>query len=365
MSQVLSIPETRVASLDDYEAIAALERANGLKSRPKGNWVRMWQGNPAYHAGFPVGWVLEDEETGKLTGTISNIPLAYTLQGRQILAATGRGWAVDPSARAFAPLLFDEYLNQPVDLLLSTTVNGLAEASHTICEQTRVPVGDWTQAAFRITNYAGFAGSALRIKGLPGALRLPVAGGLWMKDLVAGAAVPASNVPVMRSADFGAEFDAFWESLVVLKWNRLMAVRSRAALRWHFGPAIDCGAVRVLHVAEAGRMLGYCVLLRCDHEASGLRRYRVADAQWLTDDPKVPDALVQAAIETAAGDGVHVLETVGLGLPRMDAFERVAPYRRALPAWSYFYHSNDPALMDALSAPSVWEPSSFDGDSSI
>lgn len=367
MSHVLAIPATREASFDDYAAIAELERANGLKSRPKAHWIRMWQGNPAYHAGFPMGWVMEDEDTGKITGTISNIPLAYTLQGRSVLAATGRGWAVDPSVRAFAPLLFDEYLNQPVDLLLSTTVNGLAEASHTICEQTRVPVGDWTQAAFRITNYSGFAASALRIKGLPELLRLPVACGLWAKDRVAGAAMPKapSNTPVELHSDFSEAFDRFWEELVALKWNKLLAVRSRAALRWHFGPAIDSGAVRVLQVVEAGRMLGYCVLLRCDHEASGLLRYRVADAQWLTGDPRVAAALTHAAVETAVNDGVHVLETVGLNIPQTASFQQAAGYRRKLPAWSYFYHSNDAALMDALSAPSVWEPSSFDGDSSI
>lgn len=368
MNQVLAIPATREASFDDYAAIAALERANGLKSRPKAHWLRMWQGNPAYQAGkFPIGWVMEDEDTGKLTGTISNIPLAYTLRGRTILAATGRGWAVDPSARAFAPLLFDEYLNQPVDLLLSTTVNGLAEASHTLCEQTRVPVGDWTQAAFRITSYPGFAASALRIKGLPAMLQIPAAAGLWLKDRLSAPALPEAprNLPVDRASGFSEAFDSFWDDLIVLKWNKLMAVRNRATLAWHFGPAIDSGAVRVLSVTQGGRLLGYCVLLRCDHEASGLLRYRVCDAQWLTDDPQIPAALAHAAIETSVADGVHVLETVGLGVPNSAAFEQVASYRRNLPAWSYFYHSNDPALMEALSAPAVWEPSSFDGDSSI
>ncbi|MGJ5813648.1 GNAT family N-acetyltransferase [Paludibaculum fermentans] len=365
-----SMPLLREARLDDYEAIVALERANGLKPRSREEWSRFWTENPLYPTmggACPIGWVLEEEETGRIVGTLSNVPLPYTFRGRHILAATGRGWAVDPAYRVFAPLLLDEYIHQNADVLLSTTVNGMAEASHTICEQTRVPVGDWTQAAFRIAGYYGFARAALKLKKAPRFLSPLVAAALWIKDrLGKGGALPAKppGVTVTRATTFGPEFDDFWVELQQLKVGRMLGVRTQAVLAWHFGSKAESGGLHVLSVSGGdGRMRAYAVLVRSDHQESGLRRMRVADFQSL--DPALDSALIRAAVDVCRQEGVHALELVGCGLPEFRAWETILPYRRALPAWCYFFHSTDPALMAALHDPEAWAPSSFDGDSSL
>ncbi len=365
-----SMPLLREATLNDYEAIVALEQANGLKPRSREEWSRFWTENPLYPAlagACPIGWVLEDEETGRIVGTLSNVPLPYTFRGRQILAATGRGWAVDPAYRVFAPLLLDEYIHQNADVLLSTTVNGLAEASHTICEQSRVPVGDWARAAFRVTNYNGFAKVALRLKNVPGVLSPLAAAALWIRDrLGRRAALPAnpSGWTVTRSREFTEAFDEFWIDLQKAKAGKLLGVRTQAVLAWHFGAKAKSGGLRVLTAnGSDGRMAGYAILVRSDHQESGLKRMRVADFQSL--DPGSNPALIQAAVEVCREDGVHALELVGCGLPAFKEWEAILPYRRALPAWCNFFHSNDPALMASLHNPEAWEPSSFDGDSSL
>lgn len=371
-----SMPIVREATLADYEAIAALEQANGLRTRSREEWASMWTANPAYREVgmvWPLGWVLEDERTGRLVGTLSNIPLAYVFQGHKLMAATGRGWAVDPEFRAFAPLLLDEYINQSTDLLLSTTVNGLAEASHSICEQTKVPVGDWAHAAFAITGYLGFAEAALRIRRapLPGLLRFAAGPALWLKDRLASPfgrilRSPRSHgVTVLCGTGFDSGFDLFWAELQAVKRNKLLGVRSREVLEWHFAAAMRQNRLRVLSVEKNGRMIAYAILQQVDHAASGLKRMRVADFQCLSDDPAIASAILRRACSVCRESGVHALEIVGCGLPGHEVLESAMPHRRALPAWCYFYHSNDPGLMRELSSPAAWEPSSFDGDSSL
>src|SRR5437867_458392 len=90
----------RTASFKDYQQIALLESRYGLgtlRSKSYERWVHLWQGNPLYRElqpGWSIGWVLEDENR-KIVGSIGNIPLSYELQGRRILAASGRAWVAE------------------------------------------------------------------------------------------------------------------------------------------------------------------------------------------------------------------------------------------------------------------------------
>jgi hypothetical protein len=364
-----SMPLLREATFNDYDAITELERANGLKSRSRTDWLHLWTENPLYRqlgSAFPIGWVLEEEATGRIVGTLSNVPLPYVFNGRHVLAATGRGWAVDPPYRAFAPLLFDEYVNQNADILLSTTVNGLAEASHST-EELRVPVGDWSRAAFRITNYSGFAKVALKIKSLPGVLAPLMAMGLWAKDrLTKRLAQPKipGQLSVTEFSEFGPAFDDLWRELQAAKAGKLLGVRSSEVLGWHFGIQLRSKRARILAVTGAdGRIAAYAVLMRADHHASGLKRFRLADFQTL--DPALTDALVAKALQVCREDGVHALEMVGCDVPALDRWESVMPYRRNLPAWCYYFRATNDTLAAQFQEAAAWEPSSFDGDSSI
>lgn len=88
-------------------------------------------------------------------------------------------------------------------------------------------------------------------------------------------------------------------------------------------------------------MAGYAVLVRSNHNASCLTRFRLADFQLLGD----------KAVNVCHQD--------------LSTFEAIAHYRRSLPARCYFFHSNDDALLRQLQDTAPWQPSTFDGDSSI
>ena len=99
-------PVLRQASFEDYDQIAAVEEANGLSSKPREEWLHLWQGNPAYqqNPGWPIGWVLEDAD-GRIVGSLQNVPCLFRFDGRTYVGGFGRGWAVDVKYRAFSLLL--------------------------------------------------------------------------------------------------------------------------------------------------------------------------------------------------------------------------------------------------------------------
>jgi hypothetical protein len=366
-------PVVREATFADFDAIAELETNQGLVPRSREHRTAMWTANPVYRdigLVWPLGWVLEEEQTGRLVGSLSNIPLPYMLHGEPVLAATAHACVVEPEYRGFGPRLFDEYLCQSADLLLSTATSGMA---HTAAVQSRVPVGDWSHAAYAVTAYAGFAEAALRMRNAPApAMLCGVAGpAMWLRDRLALAARAnlrsrTNGITVTCGAGFDSGFDLFWAELQAVKKNKLMGVRTREVLEWHFAAAMRQDRLRVLSVEKNDRLLAYAILLAAEQRtSSGLKRMRIVDYQCLSDDRRIPEAILQRASSVCREAGFHALEIVGCDLPGYEVLQSRMPHKRALPSWSYYYHSNDPSLMRELASPAVWEPSSFDGDSSL
>src|SRR5262245_58263103 len=123
-------PDLRVATLDDYDRIVPLEKANGMSVMPRSDWEIMWLKNPLwpeFSKSWPIGWVLEDADR-RLVGSLVNIPRMYKFRGRDLVCAVGRSWVVEPDYRGFALWLMSEYYDQAgVDLFVNTTVAAVAE----------------------------------------------------------------------------------------------------------------------------------------------------------------------------------------------------------------------------------------------
>lgn len=368
---VAAPPDLREATFDDWAGIAALEKSQGLRSRPFATWARFWRDNPLFQRlapSWPIGWVLESD-AGQIVGCVCNIPIPYVYKGKPLVAAAGRGWAVAPEYRGLALMLMDEHFNQPrVDLLFNVTVNGLAESAFATFGSPRVPIGEWTQAAFFVTNYSGFAQSALTLKKLPAPalLRYPAGAALWTRETVTGKRLPSPprSLRVEQAATFDARFDRFWDELKHRKFEKLLAVRDSRTLAWHFGPALEAKRVWILTLG-APDLQAYAIFQRHDHADIGLTRLRLIDYQSLDNNPDHFHALLNHTLTKARQEGIHVVERVGLNLPQTPIFDRYAPYRRKLPAWSFYYKADSPSVAKALENPEAWEPSSYDGDASL
>ena len=361
----------REATLADYGQINGLESTQNLRGRSREDWTRLWLDNPLYKQlgpGWPIGWVLEDKDR-RIVGTIGNIPLPYVFQGRNLIVAAGRAWAVEERYRSVALMLMDQYFSQQnVDLLLNTTVNALAAEAFGVFGSAPVPAGDWSAASYWVTSYPGFARTALSVKKLPmpRLLCYPAAACLWTKDQVAARRLPPAprDIQVQRANSFDARFDDLWEQLASRR-SVLLGVRNREVLDWHFGASLQRGDVWLLTIPDGRKLAAYGIFQRRDEPRTGLKRIRLVDFQALSDEAGCLNAILRESLRLARQNRVHVLEKVGRNVEDTRLIDDYAPYARKLPAWPFFFHAPDLEFQQTLQQPDVWSPSSFDGDASL
>lgn len=367
-------PKLRQARFEDHAQIAALAARFELHVEDYSGWTHLWSDNPAYREikdTFPMGWVLENDE-GAIAGYLGNVPMNYEFEGKSLLAATTRAWVVDTPYRSYSPLLLGTYFQQPnVDLFLSTTVNARSAAAYQIFEGIPVPRGSWDRTLFWITHYQGFMESFLRQKWgtMTKPLSYPLAAGIFLRDLISRNHLTAKNreTEVVSCRSFDNRFESFWADLRRKKSNVLLAVRNQEALEWHFKFALQENTAWIYTVESNSALVAYSVFLHYDYEPIGLRRIRLVDFQCL-DQQSEPDllmAMLQAAMTRCRQEYIQMLELVGLSPELEKTLEGASPLRRDLSSWLYFYKAGNPVLAQKLSNSAVWEPSLFDGDSSL
>jgi hypothetical protein len=364
----------REATFTDYAGIVALESKFHLVPKSYEEWTHLWANNPAHREianRFPIGWVLERED-GTICGYLGNIPLDCELEGRRLLAATTRSWVVDLDYRSHSLLLLATYFKQAhVDLFLNSSVNAYAAAAYQSLEGMPVPVGDWDRSLFWITNYRGFAESFLRKKdiSMAGPLSYPLALGGFLRDRLTARGFRGNRRgPNVRScAGFDDRFDGFWQAVKKKKSNLLLGVRTREVLEWHFKFALLGNAAWIYVLEGNSGLSAYAVFLRQDNPQTGLTRVRLVDFQCLEDAaaPTVLRAMLRAAFNRCRQESLHMLELIGLNPAWEAEIAQAHPHRRQLPNWMYYYKANDRTLAQKLKSPAVWEPSLFDGDSSL
>lgn len=357
----------RQASFSDYEAIALLETAVGLTPPSRERWLHLWQDNPAYVAipDWPIGWVLEDHD-GRIVGCIGNIPAEYHLGGRKYVSATFVGWAVDPGYRAFSLLLVMHQLQHPsVDLQIVTTAGPMPQVLFTKLGWSRVPVGQWDQAAYWITNYAGALDGYLETKTSSAAARIVkacAAAPLQLVDRMRAAREPAWSHYDIRWFDrVDDTFDRFWTELLELNPTRFLASRTKESVKWH----VDRMDAWILTAFDKTRLVGYAILQRKDARSVRLTRMMLVDFQTLHTDPELSAAMMASALDRCRRERIHLLENVGCWLEKLQPIGNPAPQHRGLEAWCYLYKSRNPDLTRELQVPEAWYPTQYDGDGSL
>jgi hypothetical protein len=369
MSGAVAPPRFREARFTDYPAIHELESVFFPDSLPPADRRSLFVDNPLWPRladTWPVGWVLEDA-AGRIVGSLTNIPSAYLLDGEELLSANGHCWAVLPQYRGYATVLMDEYFSQEQpDLLVSAKVGTDATAVWSAYAR-RVPVGDWSRAAYVITRYHAFARAALRRKNVPlAAVAAPaLAGALRLTDTLRTRAVAEGppSVEFAAAPSFDARFDAFWRELLEQNPKTLLGVRDCASLRWHYGVPMRANRLTILTATRGGRLRAYCVL-KLHVRPGGLRSMKLVDFQTVEPGTELLPGLLRLALQRSAAQSCAMLEHHGCGLAKMRSFDERAPYRAVKPAWSFYYRADDPSLEARLSEPGRWDPSEYDGDSS-
>lgn len=363
-------PTLREASFKDHEQIAGLASRYGLSRLGYEEWSHLWLGNPAYQqvqAGWSIGWVLEDEP-GRIVGYIGNIPSAYEFEGKRILAASSHAWVAEPEYRSAALLLLDRVINQPqADLYLSNSVSAASLPGVCAFGGQHVPMGAWDEYAFWITNYRGVIEDVLVRRNYPLAkvLSYPLSAGVLLWDRVTGRALGGADVDVQHCPAFDERFDAFWDELRRCSSHQLLAIRTRDVLEWHFKYALLRNRLWITTVVDGARIAAYALFERVDVGTSRLRVVRLVDFQSLDGSTALLVPLLSWALRKCGEEGVHKLLSVGRWLQHGELLDRIAPYRRKLSGWTYFYRANSPELAERLKDPRTWAPSEFDSDASL
>ena len=278
---------------------------------------------------------------------------------------------VDTPYRSYSPLLLATYFQQRnVDLFLSTTVNSLSEAAYSSFQSTRVPVGAWDRTLFWITNHRGFTASYLRksASSMAEPLSYPLSAGLSLSDWIKKSHLPKDNaIPVRPAACFDDRFQPFWEQLCARKSKILIADRSQESLDWHFKFALQQNRAWIYTVEGKSGLIAYAVFLRHDFPQVGLTRMRLADFQCIAPENSlnILTSMLATATDRCRKESIHMFELVGVTPALVKGLRSAGPHARSLGSWLSYYKANNASLVGALKSAEVWEPSLFDGDSSL
>jgi hypothetical protein len=363
-------PKLREAVFADYAQISRLESSYGLGSVSCDEWTHLWRENPLYRrmrVDWPIGWVLEDQNR-QIVGSMGNLPLAYEIGGKSVLAASGRAWVSEPAYRSASLLLLDRVIRQPgIDYYVNNSVTRETESSLQAFECPRVPVGLWNISAFWITNHRGFVRSYLLRKKarMAGLLSFPLGAASFAKDRISGKNVHGERGRVRAIDIFDRRFDVFWDEFRAANPARLLAVRSREMLDWHFKHRLQNGNVWVAAICDGARIVAYAIFDRRDNHELGLKRARLTDFVSLDAGADLLRPILAWALEKCRREGVDMLENTGRFLEPGEILDQLAPHRRALSAWTYYYRAIAPWLKEPLENRGAWAPSLFDGNASL
>jgi hypothetical protein len=362
--------ELRVVELEfeHFEEVQQLLKRHGLSNVGYADWSRRWTENPAWNAesALPLGWVIERKK--KICGVLHCIPTSYVMEGQSLLAAAGHAMAVDSEARSSSLQMISQLMRQPhADMVINTTVNAAAERVFRAFGAKEIPNSHCGQVLAWPVSYSELVGAALRRKQLQYLRPLqPLAGAiLRLFDLIRRRNLPISCRDAVDQSDhFDERFDDFWRRLQQTR-SRLMAVRDRATLQWHFGPSLAASRSLLLTYQPDGQLEAYMVLTRMDNDSIGLRRFRITDLQTVTDSEEAVLALLGKAVCLAREHGAQVLDAIGFEAFKRGLMSMSRPYERALPSCSYLYKCLNPTIEAKLRDPAMWDPSPYDGDASL
>jgi len=360
----------REVSFEDYPKVFSLQSRYNLEESSQ-KWLHLWVENPVLRdlKGWPIGWVLENESDQEIVGYLGNIPQVYEIGGKKLFAAASRAWVVDERFRSYSLLLLDKFLNQKnAQLCLATTSNPHSGPILEAYGGLRVPAGVWDEAAFWITHHHGFLASVLSRKRilLHRQLSYPLSTISKLADRIRSAALceKCDEGDVTSCNEFDHRFDAFWSELRQTS-TYLMGVRTREMLQWHFKDALKDGRVWIPAIISGDRILAYSIFLRKDSPALQLTRMMLIDFQSLGGELAFLEAMLQWALKKCFQERIHMLEAIGFRAEKREMIRKLAPYRRRLSSWLYYYKARDKDLTGCLARPERWDPSMFDGDASL
>ena len=358
----------REVEYDDLDAVGNITSTIGWDRPTLQDWKWLWEENPALRgANVRRGWVLEDDNN--IVGFVGNIAQAYQFGERRLIAAAAGKLVVMPAFRGSSLLLMLAHAKQQgVELLLNTTAAPHVSKISEFLKFRRIPQADYNRSYYWVLSPRSFAYSALRKKRWPVVAAPVLELGLRVEEFVRRRRQMVGACPLtirrVTPSSIGVEFDGLW-SRKVAEGPRLLGVRDRQTLRWHFRDRGGPKAPFLVSAYDDTCLAGYVAVVHQDAPDVSLSRARVADVFVAGDDPQVIRALVRAACVEARKDGAAMLEVVGFPPHIHSVLHSLKPFERRDQSWPFLFKSPDPVLEKALQSETSWYASLYDGDGTL
>lgn len=350
----------RPATLNDAEAICAIQARNGISALSPERWRQFWSTCPfqAQFADVPLGWLLEAEQ--KPVGVIVNVQMLYEFSGNPIKACIASGWAVDPGYRQGSLKLLNAFQQQKnIDLWLNDSAGPAVAQLLELLKMNRIPASDYDAPLLWPIRTRRFAYAGLRRRGVPAAklLAFPVGAALGVLDWVSSS--DRGRPSQLRRVDcFDGRFDSLWERIRAAS-SSLRAVRTSSVLQWRFQSELDDGSAVILtHGAE--QLQGYAVLARHYREHLGVVVADIMDLQAVGDDPVIIRDLFLGAKYAAREMGAEAVKFAGACGTKRSIAQSLHPYAHRIGHWQLFYKTTRAELIPALQRSESWDFSPFD-----
>src|SRR5262249_3420916 len=156
-------------------------------------------------------------------------------------------------------------------------------------------------------------------------------------------------------------FDRFWMTIRSTGSGKLLAVRTSEMLNWHFHYALAKDDAWVVTIENKHGLAAYGIFCRQDNPTYRLSRVRMVHFQALPGKEESLEAMWSYAIARCRREGIHMLEAIGFSSEKQAMIEKIAPYRRDLTSWRYFYKANAAYLSSCLTRPTAWDATCYDG----
>jgi hypothetical protein len=353
----------------DYAGVQQVRVENGLVAQSPEGW-RHFLANPhgPSNVALPIGWVLENGD-GRVVGLHGAYPVRYIWRGRTLTAFVAHSLAVNQKYRHETLALLMPYFKQSgVDFLLTSSANESSARLFQFMQAKRMPVESFGRMLSWVVNYRAVVKAELRKKGRAWAAPFgaPLAACVRLVDTIRGRnQFGRRSTLAHRLNSFDERFDRFWRCLSE-RTPRLLAMRDRESLQWHFEFAMQKDRVRILALEQSGRMSGYVILLREVRKPEQLLdRYHIVDLQVLDTVADAIEGLMAAALDLACEEGVAMVEAVGFDQPKRQILDALRPYARASEHWPFWYKEAQSIEGLDFTSSDVWDPTMLDGDATI
>lgn len=366
------MPKIREATYNDFEGIRILQKRYDLPTKNYEEQLHLWKNNPAFtdvKKSWPIGWVIENEDK-QIVGYFGNIPMAYEFKGKRLIAAAATSIVVDTKYRNYSISLARNYFVQrSADLFLGTSTNYEAGKVFSAFKVPKIPADSYDIFLFWIINYQRFISSIFNKKALPlGCIfKYPLSLAMCGVDklIKRNQYINKSNREIQYCTVFDERFDVFWNNLKKRYHNRILCVRNKEHLDWHFRYAITNKKIWIFVHGKNSRINGYAIFLRQDNPEISLKRIRLIDIQSIDEESDILEELISSAMKKCQKEDIHMLEIIGFNPQKRNVMEKYSPYKRKMPAWPLFYKAKDNSLAKELMDPEAWDPCLLDGDASL